>query len=477
VQLVAGTRIGRFKVLRYVATGGMADIYLVRATGIAGFEKTLVLKRIRPDHASEPQFIEMFLDEARLAATLDHPNIVHVHDIGEADGSYFFTMEYVHGESVLEIQRAVRRKAQPLGLPAALAIVGGAAAGLHFAHDKKRGGQPLGIVHRDVSPSNVLVTFDGGVKVVDFGIAKAAARLTETSAGTVKGKYGYMSPEQCRGGAIDRRSDIFELGILLFEVTTGHVLFPGDNEFEVVHKVCNEPLPRPSSLVAGYPAALEAIVLRALERDPDKRFATARELEQALAGFARDEKLSVSAVTLADTMRAVFGADVIDRDLEGREVSSVRRAPVPDEVETVAGRPRARRRPWLPIAIASGLVAAGGFAWFAGRESETASSHRADPSAAHPETAHPEAAQREPEPVVPPPAASASLPSSVPASASPPVPAAPAPADRKTKRHSTRRAEGSGSASVGEHAHDEKRDKPMGNGSAIDYDRMTSPHN
>jgi serine/threonine protein kinase len=354
-------RIGRFEVLRYVAAGGMAEIYLVRASGIAGFEKTLVLKRIHPDHADDPQFIEMFLDEARLAATLDHPNIVHVHDIGESDGSYFFTMEYVRGASVLAIQRAVRRTGRSLGLAPALAIVAGAAGGLHYAHEHKRGGKPLDIVHRDVSPSNVLVTFDGGVKLVDFGIAKAAARRTQTTTGTVKGKHGYMSPEQCRGGAVDRRSDIFALGILLFELTTGSTLFPGDNEFEVVHKVCNEPVPRPSSVVADYPAALERIVLRALEREPDARFATARDLELELDDFARDHKLSLSTVTLTETMRELLG-DALER--EG--APSARRS----ELATPMERPlRRRRRVWSAVALASGLVAAGGgTVWLVTRE-------------------------------------------------------------------------------------------------------------
>jgi serine/threonine protein kinase len=362
-MLPPGARLGRYKILRHLASGGMADIYLVRATGIAGFEKTLVLKRIRPDHAGEPSFITMFLDEARLAATLDHPNIAQVHDIGTEDGNYYFTMEYVHGASVHAIQKTTRT----LGLDAALAIVCGAAAGLHHAHDKKnRSGVPLEIVHRDVSPSNILVTFDGAVKLVDFGIAKAIARLTETRGGTVKGKFGYMSPEQCRGEAVDRRSDVFALGVVLFELTVGRALFPGDNEFEVVNKVCNAPLPRPSQLVAEYPAELEAIVMRALERDRERRTPTARQLQLELEAFAREARLSLSPVAIADAMRALSGTDAIDHD---GEASSVRAGSAATKLE----RPRPRRpRRWLAIAAAPVIASAAALAIVATRDAAPA---------------------------------------------------------------------------------------------------------
>src|SRR5690606_23277729 len=196
-----GSLLGKYQLLRRIATGGMAELFLARATAIHGFEKLVVLKRILPQHAESEDFIRMFLAEARLAATLHHPNIVQVYDIGEEDNNnVFFTMEYVQGQDLRKLVRAARKAEKALPLEHILHIVMGIAAGLHHAHEKiGLDGRPLGIVHRDVSPSNVLVTYEGGVKIVDFGIAKAATAQTATIAGTLKGKIPYMSPEQCRG--------------------------------------------------------------------------------------------------------------------------------------------------------------------------------------------------------------------------------------------------------------------------------------
>ena len=194
----------------------MAEIYLAKARGIEGFEKLVVLKRILPQHADSEDFIRMFLDEARLAATLHHPNIAQTYDIGTEGGSYFFTMEYVHGEDMRNILKTCARTRKGLPLDHSITMVLGTAAGLHHAHEKLASdGSPLNIVHRDVSPSNVLVTYDGAVKVVDFGIAKAATHRAESRVGSLKGKIAYMSPEQCRGEKLDRRSDVFAIGILL----------------------------------------------------------------------------------------------------------------------------------------------------------------------------------------------------------------------------------------------------------------------
>ena len=305
--LAPGTRLGKFKILRLLAVGGMAEIYLARVTGIEGFAKAVVLKRILPELANNPEFVEMFLDEARLAATFQHPNVVQVYDIGRVEGSYFFTMEYVHGEDVRGILAAAKEKRRGLKLAHALSIVYGAAAGLDYVHDQKGlDGQPLSTVHRDVSPANVMVTFDGGVKLVDFGIAQAVARQIKTKSGATKGTVTYMSPEQCRGADIDRRSDVFALGILLFELTTGTRLFRKVNDYAIAHQLVNEDAPRPSSRREGYPPGLERIVVKALARDPEARYQTAEELLVELEEFARDEKIALSSVALGRFMREVF---------------------------------------------------------------------------------------------------------------------------------------------------------------------------
>jgi serine/threonine protein kinase len=349
--LPPATRLGKYELISHVAIGGMAEIYVARASGIAGFEKAVILKRILPQHAADPEFVQMFLDEARLAATLHHANVVQVFDIGVEGDSPFFTMERVHGEHLGEILRAAHRAGRGLSLEHALAIVAGAAAGLHHAHEQ-------GIVHRDVSPSNVMVTFDGVVKVVDFGIAKAAARRTSTRDGTIKGKVSYMSPEQCRGDALDRRSDVFALGILLFELTTGRRLFKGD-EYAVLQAVIHTDAPAPSSVKDDYPPALERIVVRALQRDPANRHATAEELQVELEELARDQRWSLSSVGLGRFLREIF-PDRPDR-------TPVPRPLVPTKltsVETPARTARTRRsRPGLAIAGAALLVGVALLTW------------------------------------------------------------------------------------------------------------------
>jgi serine/threonine-protein kinase len=296
-------------VVHRIAFGGMAEIYLARAAGIHGFEKYVVLKRILPNYAANEEFVRMFIKEARLAAALDHANIAHVYDIGEADGAYFFTMEYLHGEDLRNVMRAlVARGGQRMPLEQALAVVSAAAEGLHFAHEKKGpDGQSLGIVHRDMSPANVVVTYDGGVKIVDFGIAKITADPELSRRYSLKGKLAYMSPEQLHNRPLDRRSDVFALGIILFEITTGSRLFKGTNDVETMKLVLAGNVPPPSSLLPDYPPELERIVLCALEQDPERRYPSARAFQQEIEAFARDNKLRVSSASLADWMQSTFG--------------------------------------------------------------------------------------------------------------------------------------------------------------------------
>jgi tRNA A-37 threonylcarbamoyl transferase component Bud32 len=308
--------VGRYEPIRRLAVGGMAEIFLARVpgVGIEGFEKLVVLKKILPQHALDPELLRMFLDEARLSATLTHPHVTQVHDVGTDGDAPFFAMEYVHGANLRELMRAQARRAElPLPLGPALAIVAAAADGLHHAHERLGpGGEPLGIVHRDVSPSNVLVSFDGGVKVSDFGIAKWAYQRTQTQEGTLKGKFAYMSPEQCRGRAVDRRSDIFALGTILYELTTGAPPFAAESDLEILNQIANGTAQPPAWPAARgtYPPALAAIVMRALAPDPDQRFATMRELQVAIEGFAREAGLALSTVGLAALMNDLFAEEL-----------------------------------------------------------------------------------------------------------------------------------------------------------------------
>ncbi len=298
--LPAGTRLGRYELIRRIASGGMAELYLARTSGISGFEKIVALKRILPQYASQDDFVQMFLDEARLTATIQHNNVAQVYDIGSCDDGLFFTMEYVHGADLRTVLHTLWRQERVMPLAHALTVGIGAAAGLHAAHQRH------GIIHRDITPSNVLVSFDGCVKLIDFGIAKAERRTTETRAGTLKGKIAYMSPEQCQGEALDQRSDLFSLGIVLFEATTGTRLFAADNEYAALRQIVDQDAPRPSSRVADYPPELEAIVLRALRRDRAQRYPTALALQMDLEELARARGLATSTALLGAWMREVL---------------------------------------------------------------------------------------------------------------------------------------------------------------------------
>ncbi|HUH04092.1 MAG TPA: serine/threonine-protein kinase [Kofleriaceae bacterium] len=310
-MLAPGTHLGRYELLERIAVGGMAELYLARATGIQGFQKLVALKRMLPQYAANDDFVTMFLDEARLAATLQHANLAQVYDIGQCAQGLFFTMEFIHGKDARNLLQDRCRVGEPVPLIHAISIVSGAAAGLHAAHEKVGfDGQPLGVVHRDVSPANVLVSFDGCVKVIDFGVAKAARQQNETRVGTLKGKIAYMAPEHCLGDLVDRRADVFGLGIMLYELTTNQRLFQGENEFAIMKRIVGDDAPPPSHVVPGYPHELERITLKALARDPRQRYQTAQALQIDLETFLRDRGEVVSAVRLGQYMRTVFSAEL-----------------------------------------------------------------------------------------------------------------------------------------------------------------------
>ena len=303
------TRLGRYEIVKPLGRGGTAELLLARATGMSAFERHVVIKRIRPEVAVDSRFVQMFLDEARVAASLHHQHIIQVHDVGEQDGAYFFAMEYIHGEDLRAIIAKVSERRETVPLELACQIVAAAAAGLHHAHDKLGPDrQPLGLVHRDVSPGNVLVGYDGGIKLLDFGLAKAAHRSSATTrAGALKGKAGYMSPEQCRGEPLDRRSDVFGLGILLYELLTARPLFKAMNDYMTMAAIVQSDVPPPSTVRADIPPALDEITLRALAKDPAARYQSADDVRAALERFMTDAQLRSSTKRIADTMKHLFG--------------------------------------------------------------------------------------------------------------------------------------------------------------------------
>jgi serine/threonine protein kinase len=300
-----------YELIERIAVGGMAEIYLARELDTDG-GGYLVVKRILPSFATDRELVDMFLDEQRVAVTLIHPNIVRTYDVGEVNGEYFISMEYLRGEDVRRIFRILQKRREQLPLELALSLVVQAAAGLHYAHEKRGVDlKPLDIVHRDVTPHNLIVTYDGLVKLVDFGVAKAANRQVDTKVGTIKGKIPYMSPEQCKGIELDRRCDIYALGIILYELTTGTRLYGlGGSDLALMRRIVDEPVEPPSERVEGYPLALERIVLKALQKEPEHRYQSAADLSRDLEVFARNQRLTLAPAGLSQFMNENFQSDI-----------------------------------------------------------------------------------------------------------------------------------------------------------------------
>jgi eukaryotic-like serine/threonine-protein kinase len=331
------SKIGRHQVVGYIATGGMAELFLAKEQN----GRPVVIKRILPHLARQPSFVSMFVDEARIGALAKHPNLVEVYELGQVGTDLFLCMEYLVGENLAGLVRRLVKRKERMSYGLAAYIVAEVCDGLHAAHElTDERGNRLDLVHRDVSPQNVFVTYGGDVKLLDFGVATAAYRLTQTASGEVKGKYAYMSPEQCRGEPLDNRSDIFSLGTVLYELTTQRRLFKRPNELQVMKAICDEPVPRPSREIDDYPDVLEAICMRALSRNRKDRYATAAEMREDL--LAAMTKLGLEGdphEALASKLARLFGDRIeskrhlLDRVRSGGDLGELLRAEVDEQVD------------------------------------------------------------------------------------------------------------------------------------------------
>ena len=323
-----GKRLGKYEILALLALGGTAEIYLARIGGAAGFEKYVVVKCLHDHLADDAEFVKMFLDEARLAAHLDHSNIVQTMELGEHEHRFYMVMEFLAG---LSLAMMVRRAGERLPggrvpVPLVLNMVAQACAGLHYAHERVLNGKPLNIVHRDISPQNLVVSFEGVVKLVDFGIAKAELRETRTQSGTIKGKFAYMSPEQCIASNVDRRTDVFALGVIAHELLTGRRLFKKPSPYETYQAVIECAVEPPSRLDPALDPALDPIVMRAVAKDKDRRFSTAEEFGDALLGYLHQRGISSGPGDVSRFFEASFAQEIDEYGGRMRELIAGRAA-------------------------------------------------------------------------------------------------------------------------------------------------------
>ncbi len=349
---LVGRQVGRYAVVRHLASGGMAELYIARQESVGGFEKQVVLKILQPRYAKNPRVVTMFLDEARLAAKLNHPAIVHVYDVADEGGLKYIAMEYIHGETIADIVKRGLAVDRYLPLEYAIHIVRQTATGLAYAHERKEAdGKVVRIVHRDISPTNILVSYEGQTEIVDFGIARAQDELRE-EAGILPGKASYMSPEQVRGETVDHRSDIFALGIILYELTLCQRLYRGPAD-AVMKRIVSERVQPPTAIRRDYPAALELIVMRALEKRPDDRYQTAQEMHDDLEEFLSESGLRSGNRRVAIYMNELFAPDAAATGGEGagddqEALDFDRRAPLSMRIEPAAEPERERRTPQPP---------------------------------------------------------------------------------------------------------------------------------
>ncbi len=297
---------GKYQLIKKLATGGMAEVWLALQTGIEGFNRHVVVKRILPHLAEDPEFVQMFLNEAKIASRFNNPNIAQIYDLGAENGTYFIAMEFIHGEDLGRVMRRAWSSGQWVARHIALRIVADACAGLFYAHSRVNDqGQPLRVVHRDISPQNILISFDGSVKIVDFGIAKAADQVSNTKSGAIKGKFAYMAPEQAAGKPLDSRTDIFALGLVLYELMTGVRPLKRDSELATLQAALECAIELPSS-VAEVPSEIDDVVMRALAKAPDDRYRDAREFQKAIEQYLVDHKEMATGLQVAELMEMLF---------------------------------------------------------------------------------------------------------------------------------------------------------------------------
>lgn len=345
---VTPVAFGKYELLELIATGGMAEVFRARRSGDGGFEKHLVIKRIRPHLSSDADFVVMLIDEARIAVSLKHPNIVQIYDLGKIEGTYYIAMELIEGGDL----KVVLHRGKRLPIPHALFVAIEVLKGLEYAHSKMGGTSekpvPLNIVHRDISPPNILISYEGEVKLVDFGIAKASVRLMETSAGILKGKFEYMSPEQASGLALDNRTDLYSTATVLYEMLTGVSPFEGLTDLAVLEKVRKSRPPAPSKHNPDIPPKLDAILLKALSRDQEDRYQKAQDFRAELVAFVYASGFVSNASRLANHMRGLFAEEVrmgrvarVESAVPGRTPSALEK-PAPAEANRPASPPPAR---------------------------------------------------------------------------------------------------------------------------------------
>jgi serine/threonine-protein kinase len=305
-------RVDRYELVGEIASGGMATVYLARLTGVGGFQRFVAMKRLHPHLAHEKEFVEMFLDEARIAARIHHPNVVPILEVGASAVGYYLVMEYIEGDTLARLLARAATRGKRLPVPIALRIALDMLSGLHAAHElRDDAGEPVNLVHRDVSPQNVLVGVDGIARITDFGVARAASRLTATRVGQLKGKIAYMAPEQAAGEeSLDRRADVFASGIVVWEQIAAKRLFKAENEAATLSRVMTEPVPQLSLVVPGLSAELSKAVMRALDRNPDQRFASCAQFADALEAAATGRDGIATPRELAAYVTEVLGEEV-----------------------------------------------------------------------------------------------------------------------------------------------------------------------
>ncbi|MFH1017911.1 MAG: serine/threonine-protein kinase [Pseudomonadota bacterium] len=326
------TLYGKYFLLDRIAVGGMAEVFKAKTYGVRGFERLLVIKRILPHLSKDEEFVEMFIDEAKISVELTHANICQVTDLGKIGDNYFIAMEYIDGKDLRAILKKCHVTKTPLTVPMALYVAIEILKGLDYAHNRKNSvaGTAMNLIHRDISPQNIMLSYHGEVKIVDFGIAKTESKLNRTQAGVLKGKFGYMSPEQASGLELDARTDLFSAGIILWEMLTGKRLFLGENDFETLEKIKECVVPPPTKYNPGVPPELEQVVLKALEREPDGRFESAQQMQSALARIFYTGYPDFSGRDLGDSLRSLFSEEIeLEQEALRRAIDSL----PPEELE------------------------------------------------------------------------------------------------------------------------------------------------